>query len=347
MRQNRQLRALKMIGASLFFLFCFSFAVFLGYYINLSIYRKFGQPPIFMSHVLAAVTGVILIFIVMNILRLTFLKGHSQEGEQIRRNIYEVLEEISKGNFDVILDNNIPREFEDLVDAVNDMAKNLGSLETMREDFISNVSHEIQSPLTSISGFAKLMKDRNTTDKERFHYAEIIENESRRLSSLSENLLKLSTLEKVPLNLTTYRLDKQVQQIALFFEPQWTGKNINMEADLASVTLWADQDLIRQAITNLINNAIKFTPEGGTIHLVVTEEKFAVEDTGIGISEDDQIHIFERFYKVDKARDRQLGGNGLGLSIVKKIVDQHQGRLLVYSKVGQGTRFEIQFPKKK
>ena len=141
----------------------------------------------------------------------------------------------------------------------------------LRQDFISNVSHEIQSPLTSIRGFAALLKNDTLTAEQKNHYLNIIEAESKRLSSLSDNLLKLSALEtgSEPLSIKEYRLDKQLEKVALMLEPQWSAKNIAMEADLEKLTIQGDEDLLSQVWVNLLHNAIKFTPEGGTIRIIL------------------------------------------------------------------------------
>ena len=128
-------------------------------------------------------------------------------------------------------------------------------------------------------------------------------------------------------------------------EPQWSAKNIELEADLQKLTVCGDEDLLSQVWVNLLHNAIKFTPENGRIDIALLQDKDSVivkiADNGAGIAPDDQIHIFERFYKADKARDRSLGGNGLGLSLVKKIIELHGGTVTVESEIGKGTTFEI------
>ncbi len=257
--------------------------------------------------------------------------------------VLDALGEIARGNFDVFLEPNPNDPHSEMAGAINEMAKNLGSLETMRQDFISNVSHEIQSPLTSIKGFAALLQNDDLPSDERRRYAAIIEAESSRLSSLSDNLLKLSALdgEKKPLNLKEYRLDKQLSQIILSLEPQWSSKNINFDVNLPKYTITADEGLLLQVWVNLLHNAIKFTHDGGEITVKLSDDAVTITDSGIGIAESDLIHIFERFYKADKARDRALGGNGLGLSLVKKIVELHGFRITVESEINKGTRFTI------
>ena len=295
----------------------------------------------------SGLTALALIAMVMG-LTASWRMGRGQRPhENIHDILTDALAQIARGNFDVFLDAKATDMHHDLAEAINDMARGLGNLETMRQDFISNVSHEIQSPLTSISGFAGLLKKEDLSAEQRRRYAEIIEAESKRLSSLSENLLKLTTLDnsKLPLNRQDFRLDKQLEHVALLLEPQWSAKNLNLEAELPLCILCGDEDLLSQVWTNLLHNAIKFTPEGGQISIGLKQEGDAAQvtigDTGIGIGPEDRIHIFERFYKADKARARSAGGNGLGLSLVKKIVDLHGGSIRVESTIGEGTTFEI------
>jgi signal transduction histidine kinase len=352
MKNNKRKRHNRVWGFfALLFSYCLAFAA--GYAFTSLIYRFTGQPPEIFRHLFSGLSAVIVILIGWRILmKISDGFSHRKEIMDIHDELTGTLAQIAKGNFDVLLDPGNVGVFNELAEAINEMAKNLGTLETMRQDFISNVSHEIQSPLTSIGGFAALLQKEGLPDGERRHYAKIIAAETKRLSSLSENLLKLSSLEnnKIPLSKKDFRLDKQLENTALISEPQWSVKNIELEADLQKINICGDEDLLSQAWVNLLHNAIKFTPEGGRIHISLsplTDGKTAavkISDTGAGIAPDDQIHIFERFYKADKARDRSLGGNGLGLSLVKRIVEMHGGSITVESEIGKGTVFEIVLP---
>jgi len=237
-----------------------------------------------------------------------------------------------------------------LVNSVNTLAQELDQMEAMRQEFISNVSHEIQSPLTSIRGFARALHAENLTATERAHYLNIIETESVRLSKLTENLLALASLdsESYTPDPKPYRLDLQVRDVVLACEPQWQEKQIEMDVATEPTTLTADKDLLNQVWINLVHNAIKFTPPQGKIqielHHVASDAEFCITDNGIGISEADQTRIFERFYKADPSRERARGGSGLGLAICKKIVDLHHGTIQVTSKVGHGSTFAVRLP---
>ncbi|MCL2492729.1 MAG: HAMP domain-containing histidine kinase [Clostridiales bacterium] len=330
----------------IFFVLAFVLALVAAYFITAQIYRWTGAPPLLLQNILTGVVGFLLLAAGLMAFRLV-TRPYSREIENIHGAFTEALGQIAQGNFNVTLDTRLYAQQHDMAQAINDMAQNLGNLETMRQDFVSNVSHEIQSPLTSISGFAAFLQKDDLSDEQRRHYAEIIESESKRLSSLSENLLKLSTLDnnKLPLNDREFRLDKQLERTAIALEPQWSAKGQAIEADLQETTLNGDEDLLSQVWVNLLHNAIKFTPESGRIHISLAAENGAViiriSDTGVGIGKEDLPHIFERFFKADKSRDRALGGNGLGLSLVKKIVELHGGRISVESEPGRGTVFEI------
>jgi signal transduction histidine kinase len=266
--------------------------------------------------------------------------------------VIDALEKIARGDFSVRLEN----EFRDnemvgeLTKSINKMAIELDQMENLRQEFISNVSHEIQSPLTSIRGFALALENDQLSPEERHHYLNIIEEESTRLSRITEDLLKLASLEsdRVQFDPKLYRLDQQIRSLILVCEPQWTEKRIDMDVSLEELEIIADEDLLSQVWINLIANSIKFTPEGGKLLIGLNKQngkaEFKITDTGIGISEENQARIFERFYKADKSRTRSNGGSGLGLSIVKKIVDMHKGTIDLESKVGEGTTFIVSLP---
>ncbi|RAP76867.1 two-component sensor histidine kinase [Paenibacillus montanisoli] len=260
---------------------------------------------------------------------------------------------MSKGDFSVSIEKpqRMHGDFEKLAVSLNDMAAELSQMEQMRQAFISNVSHEIQSPLTSIRGFARVLQQDGLEEENRRHYAGIIETESVRLSRLSDNLLKLTTLEseKQPLRVKTFRLDQQLRATILACEPQWTEKRLQMDVNLEEeLSTNGDEELLSQVWMNLLSNSIKFTPDGGTIHVAAFRtgggESVRISDTGAGISEADLPHIFERFFKADKARNRMAGGSGLGLSIAKRIVELHGGTIAASSELGAGTAFTVTLP---
>lgn len=327
----------------------------LGYVISLLLFHWTGKPMAFFSYLISTAIGIAVFagfarLVAVIISHTKHGREHTQNRHRFLENTIEALDRISRGDFNISIAIEEHDPFSEVAESVNKMARELSSMETQRQDFISNVSHEIQSPLTSISGFAALLKSGSLTKQQRAHYIEVIETESRRLSKLSDNLLKLSALESenTPLSKNDFRLDKQIEHAILIFEPQWTEKNIEIDANLAKTTVHADEDLLSQLWINLIHNAVKFTPENGAIEIRLQQQDGQivchVADNGIGISKEDQMHIFERFFKVDKARDRSLGGNGLGLSLCKKIVELHAGQITVESEPGEGTGFTVTLP---
>lgn len=313
-----------------------------------AVYRK-GEPSFsaYFIDLINLIFGATLFFLII------FLVAHLFRPHQLKmlNSIIDGIRRIAKGDFSVRLEGfEKLREFETIVQSINEMAGALGQMETMRQDFISNVSHEIQSPLTSIRGFARALRRPDLSPEKRNHYLEIIESEARRLSQMSDNLLKLSSLEadRVSLYTNRFRLDRQLQHVVLACEPQWLAKNIQIQLDASELEVEGAEDLLSQVWMNLLHNSIKFTPEGGEIGISLTTDAdravVTVTDNGIGMSNPDLVHIFERFYKADKSRTRSSGGSGLGLSIVKKIVDIHEGEITVTSELGKGSSFRVAVP---
>ena len=319
-----------------------------AYFTSQFIFRTFGTPS--SAYVTQMIAMLIQIPILFCMVAIAGLATRGRE-KSFYIPIITAIRQISKGDFKVVLENDSNYgPFGGIVEGINEMASELSRMELMRQDFISNVSHEIQSPLTSIRGFARALQDDTLSLDSRRHYLDIIESESTRLSGLSDNLLKLSALEATsfPFETKSYRLDKQIREMILASEPQWLRKNIEMEAELEEVSIHAVEDLMSQVWTNLLHNSIKFTPQGGLINirLRTIEKRIEVEirDSGIGMGEEDLPRIFERFYKVDKARSSSEGGSGLGLSLVKKIVEIHEGKVTVTSRPDEGTVFVVSLP---
>jgi len=267
------------------------------------------------------------------------------------KKITEATRRISEGDFDVRLNIRQNNELGVLADSINRMAGELKKMERMRQEFVTNVSHDIQTPLTSIRGFSKLLQQDSIDPEERLSYLRLIESESERLSRLSENLLKLASLdsEHHPFHPATIQLDEQLRRCVVACEPLWAAKRLEIDLDLPDVTIVADEDSLNQVWSNLLHNSIKFTPPGGRISVVLRDDdKFAtvrIADTGIGIAPEHQENVFRRFYKADASRKNS--GSGLGLAIVKKIVDLHHGHISLTSRVNEGTTVEVRLPKNK
>ncbi len=316
-------------------------------------YQRLAAPlPWLLMRVLDAVLGLSFYFLILTAIGTYF--GSKRDATQMGffTPIFEALGRIAKGDFSVRFGDEFENNsiMSELAKSVTHLAVELDQMETMRQEFISNVSHEIQSPLTSIRGFAQALQNDRLSPEERTHYLTIIETESTRLSRLADNLLKLASLEaeSVKFEPKPYRLDKQLRNLILLAEPQWTSKALEMDASLEEVSVTADEDLLSQVWINLIDNSIKYTPPGGRISVQLRRRDDALEirvaDTGLGISAEDQAHIFERFYKADKSRERAKGGSGLGLAIAQRIVEMHNGRIGVESQVGAGTSFIVTLP---
>jgi len=320
-----------------------------AYYITSFFYVRTGLQQ---TELVRQLVNSVLGFLIFGVIMLVISYATLPRRMAMFHSIIDAMRRMARGDFNVKLHLKMPEDnqFGEIVQTFNDMAEQLGAMEKMRQEFISNVSHEIQSPLTSISGFARALRNERLSEEERAHYLDIIETECMRLSRLSDNLLKLTSLESEhhPFDRRRYRLDKQLRSVVLTCEPQWLDKSIDVEVNLEEVEVDADPELMNQVWGNLIQNSIKFTPPGGTIRVRLRlengEAAVRISDTGIGIGEEDLPHIFERFYKADKSRNRAGGGSGLGLSIVKKIVDLHHGAIDVRSKPGEGTEFTIRLP---
>jgi len=310
--------------------------------------RMSGQPEDLVRLLVNATLGFLLFGGFLLIVSLFSFPGHTAKF----RSIIDAMERMSRGDFhvNVHMKTRTDDQFGKLVRSFNDMAAQLGAMEKIRQEFISNVSHEIQSPLTSIHGFARALRDPGLSEGQRVHYLDIIETECMRLSRLSDNLLKLTTLESEhhPFERKRYRLDKQLREVVLAYEPQWLDKSIDMKVSLEETEIVADPELMNQVWGNLLHNSIKFTPRGGMISVQLRkrdgEAEVRIADTGIGIGEEDLPRIFERFHKADKSRHRTGGGSGLGLAIAKKIVDLHRGSIDAQSKPGDGSVFTVRLP---
>ncbi|ALX48337.1 two-component system histidine kinase PnpS [Lentibacillus amyloliquefaciens] len=229
----------------------------------------------------------------------------------------------------------------------------LKKLELMRKDFVANVSHELKTPVTSISGFAETLLNGAMHDRDSLHhFLTIIHDESTRLQDLLEDLLKLSRLEKDDFKLvkTTVDVNSLVDEVLPIITQGAEQKGIALRTDVENeITFEAEAQLVKQILINLLSNAISYTAETGAVNLKVSDEgenvHIRVSDDGIGISEEAVPRIFERFYRVDKARSRNTGGTGLGLAIVKHIVDVHDGTISVDSGPGEGSVFHVYLPK--
>lgn len=260
--------------------------------------------------------------------------------------LQEATQRIAQGDFTVRLPAAGDDELNSLMRNFNDMVEALARTEYLQKDFISNVSHEFKTPIASIQGFAKLLQSPELDEESRREYTDIIAEESERLSHLSRNLLRLSSLDRLPTTeAAPFALDEQLRRVVVQLEPTWEPLQIDWELDLSPTTLTAHEELLAEVWINLISNAIKFSPQGGVIQIscYATDQVFVeVTDHGCGMDEQTQRRIFDRFYQGDTSHSRE--GSGLGLCIAKKIVTQSGGEIQVRSIPGKGSTFRVTLP---
>ena len=263
--------------------------------------------------------------------------------------ISRAMRKIADGNYDVkLVTGEGGKEFIQLEKDFNAMVTQLKNNEYLHRDFSSNISHEFKTPLAIIKGYAELLQSDNLNEEERKMYSGQIAQESGRLTSLTSNLLKLSSLDynETHMKRTQFSLDEQIRQVVLAMETKWSAKKIVMDLELKAIEFTGEEELMNQVWMNLIDNAVKFTPEGGriTVMAVKTKEQISVtvEDDGIGMSEETMNHVFEQFYRGDT--ENRYEGSGLGLSLVQRIVNLHGGSVLVESVQGSGSIFMVTLP---
>lgn len=255
-------------------------------------------------------------------------------------------QQVAQGDFTVRVAASGRDELSCLMKNFNDMVEALARNEYLQKDFISNVSHELKTPIASILGFARLLQSEGLDEATRREYVDIIADESQRLSHLSQNLLRLSSLDRVPVTeAKPYALDEQLRRMVVQLEPTWESKAINWELDLSPTTVTAHEELLAEVWINLLANAIKFSSQDGVIQIncYATDQVYVeITDHGCGMDKDTMSRIFERFYQGDTSHSRE--GSGLGLCIVKKIIAQSGGEIHVRSTPGKGSTFRVALP---
>ena len=320
-----------------------------SYLINGQFYTIYVQKDISQREMIFMASGLIALFCVLFVGSVTFLIIADVIVKPIYR-LTKATNELSKGNYKVRVNYSGDDEIARLNRSFNQMATQLAKQEVVRQQFISDVSHEFQTPLTAIQGFAAILKNEKISDEQRVKYADIILFHSKRLSTLSKNMLQLTLLEgeDVKLEMNEFSLSNQLNRVIETQDNLAISKNIEIEIKLPKndVIVEGDESRLEQVWINLINNAIKYTPDNGQV--IVSVKKFAkevevrIKDTGVGMSKETISHIFERFYRVDKSR--RVEGNGLGLSIVKRIIDLHNWTIDIISKENEGSEFIVKIP---
>ena len=261
------------------------------------------------------------------------------------------MQKVADGDYTVRLDAEKDQPFRELYRNFNTMAEELGGVEMLKNDFINGYAHELRTPITSINGFAEMLlnDDGTLSREEKSSYLEIIASESRRLADLAGNSLLMSRLDtqKIIPDKKPFSLDEQLRRCSILLSGQWTEKDLDMTMDLDEAVYVGDYDLMQHLWINLLTNAVKYTPKGGSITVTLkNEEKFiavSVADTGKGIPPEDRERIFDKYYQTDKSHSKR--GLGLGLAICKRIVQLCNGTLEVESEVGVGSTFTVRLPK--
>lgn len=249
-------------------------------------------------------------------------------------------------NFGKFLDRH-PTALE-LTESFNHMAEELEKTEMLRSDFINNFSHEFKTPIVSIAGFAKLLKHGNLSEEQRAEYISIIEEESMRLATMATNVLNLTKIENQTIltGASEYNLSEQIRNCVLLLENKWIKKNIEPDLAFDEYTVYANEELLREVWINLLDNAIKFSDEGGKVRITITEIEsrllISISDIGEEIPEEAKEIIFRKFYQVDESHSTL--GNGIGLAIVKRVVELHGGDVTV-SSGNRKTVFTVSLPK--
>ncbi|MGG7057300.1 ATP-binding protein [Clostridium nigeriense] len=264
--------------------------------------------------------------------------------KQIKK-LTKAMNEVSEGNFDIYLQTKEKDEIAQLIFHFNEMTRKLKNTAYIQKEFVNNISHELKTPIASIQGFAKILKNKNLKDEDREEYLNIIIDESKRLENLSSNILRISKLENQDMleNQSKFLLDENIRKSILLLQNKWGEKNINFNLSLPKTYYYGDEELFLQVWTNIIENAIKFSNENTEIKIKIEKSidliKVYIEDEGIGMTDEVKEYIFDKFYQEDNSRVSK--GYGLGLAIAKRIVELSNGQIEVESEINKGSKFII------
>lgn len=293
---------------------------------------RFWRPIPIMA-IMSAIVGTVLSSIMIRIP----LKPINQ--------LIDAVNQLASGNFHARIHLYATKEFIKLSESFNSMAQELENTELLRSDFINNFSHEFKTPIVSLCGFAKLLKNSNLSIEERDEYLNIIISESTRLSQLSTNVLNLSKIEKLNIltDMESFNLSEEIRQSVLLLAPKWQKRELEFIIDLEELTYYGNKSLLNQVWINLMDNAIKFSAQKGKIKIKLHKQEnnilFQIIDNGCGMSPDTKSKIFNQFYQGDSSHATE--GNGLGLTVVKKIINLHNGMIQVFSEKDIGTTFSV------
>ena len=302
-------------------------------------FSKIGWTPLIAQLVLLGV-AIALFAVVMVVSSRYFLAPIHRMGQ--------AMEKVSKGDLSVRVSGESHRtEMGELIIRFNEMVAELGTIETLRNDFIANVSHEFKTPLATIQGYSMLLQSPDLSEEDRKQYSEAMLAATKQLTNLTTNILKLNKVEnQTDIDLSEFALAEQVRQNILLLEPVWGPRQIDWDIDLTEVSVVACEELLSTVWNNLLGNAIKFSSDGGLIEVSLTKDPdfvtVIVKDHGCGMSAETLRHIYDKFYQADGSRSRE--GNGLGLALVKRIVELHHGSIAATSVEGEGSQFEVRIP---
>lgn len=291
-----------------------------------------GRVPLFYFGIVSLIVGTVVALSI------------SGRTTKFLRDIMDTTDKIANGDYSARLSIQGTSEFRQLSEKFNHMAKELQSVELLRSDFVGNFSHEFKTPIVSILGFAKALKWDDLTKEERDEYLDIIISESERLSDLSQNVLYLSKIEKQSIltNKTHFNLTEQLRLTVALLDQKLQAKELTVQFDNAEYFIDGSEEMLQQVWINLLDNAIKFSPNNGKIEIRMKQIgsglAVKISDHGCGMSPETKEHIFDKFFQGDLSHSTR--GNGLGLTIVKKIVELHNGSIIVHSS-DKGSTFEV------
>ncbi len=267
------------------------------------------------------------------------------------KKLRQAMERVAEGDFSVRLEEkSSSKEIMEIYTGFNLMTHELSATEILQTDFVSNVSHELKTPINAIEGYSTLLQDSENLSGDQQEYVEKILFNTRRLSSLAGSILLLSKLEnqQIPTNQTDYRLDEQIRQSIVALEGAWVSKDIELDVEMDAVSYLGNEPMMRHVWDNLIGNAIKFSPAGSLITIRLQKERqelvFTVEDQGPGLTEEAQKHLFDKFYQADSSHRQE--GNGLGLALVKRILTIEKGQVTAQNLPEGGCRFIVKLQMK-
>ncbi len=289
------------------------------------------------------------IFIIGTVVSVGVTQGFNRFFLVPIKKLNESMDKVAKGDFKFRLEKDkdkvVVREFRNMYDNFNLMVGELSSMETVQADFVANVSHEFKTPINAIEGYSMLLQGSGHISDEQKLYIEKILLNTKRLSDLVGNILFLAKLDNqsIQKQSTSFRLDEQIRRAIMLYELQWTEKDIDLDVDLDEMEYCGTEDFLLHVWSNLLGNAVKFSPQGGKISIrlqkVGEEIVFKIADEGPGIEEEAKTHIFNKFYQGDSAHKEK--GNGLGLALAKRIVDINKGAIGVENLPGGGCQFTV------